>query len=143
MTPQQQSLAPNQQKAMSIMLKQAMSFLTEEGTAEHILMKAEQGDPKGAVVDAVVPLLKQIYGASQAAGAQVEFPTLLATGLAIVLKLAELLADAGIIQKDQIPAFAAEASKVAIEQHNASIQGGGKPAPTGMMSMAPGAPQGA
>lgn len=131
-----QQLSPEQEKAMGIMLKQAMGVLTEESTVDLLLQKA-QSDPKAAILDAVVPLLKAIYGAAQQAGAQVEFTTLLATGLAIILKLAELLASEGIIEEQQIPTFSAEVAKIAVEQHNASVQKGGQSAPTGMLTNAP------
>lgn len=142
----EQALAPDQKKAMDLMVRQAMTFLLQDEHANHIVAKAKATDPKTAVVEAVTPLLTQIHQMASVAGAKVEMVTVLAAGIQIIAYMAKMLEAADILTEDQIPAFSAEVAKIAVDQHNAKVQGG---APiksgggmTGMTGMAAPQPQG-
>lgn len=140
---QPQAMEPTQKKAMDLMVRQAMSFLLKDEAAQHIVKKAQAGDPKAAVVEAVTPLLTQIHQMASVAGANVEMVTVLAAGIQIVAALAKMLEAAGVLTEDQIPAFCADVAKIAVAQHNAKV---GKPQAQpagGMAGMQAPAPQGA
>ena len=122
--PQPTALDPEQKKHFDLIVRQAMSFLLEDENAQHIVKKAETGDPKTAVVEAVAPLLTQIHQMASVAGAKVQMVTLLAAGIQIIAVLAKLLEAADILTEDQIPAFCADVAKLAVAQHNAKV---GKP----------------
>lgn len=129
--PNEQAMAPDQKKAMDLMVRQAMTFLLEDEHANHIVAKAKAGDPKTAVVEAVTPLLQQIHQMASVAGAKVEMVTVLAAGIQIVAYMAKMLEAADILTEEQIPAFCADVAKIAVAQHNAKVQGGGAPAQPG------------
>lgn len=118
---QKQGLDPTQTKAKDLMVKQAMSLLLREDTAEHIVNKAKNGDPKAAVVDAVVPLLTQIHQMASVAGAKVEMVTVLVAGIEIVAVMAKMLEAAEVLTEEEIPNFCADAAKEAVERHNAQV----------------------
>lgn len=127
-------LDPAQSKARDLMVKQAMRFLLDDQTAQHIVTKAQAGEPKAAVVDAVAPLLRNIYEVASASGAKIEMVTLLAAGIEIVAVLAKMLETTGVLTEDQIPAFCADVAKDAVAQHNAKVEGGAQPKPGGGMA---------
>lgn len=129
--PKPTALDPEQEKARKLMVRQAMTFLLEDEHANHIVAKAKAGDPKTAVVEAVTPLLQQIYQMASVAGAKVEMTTILAAGIEIISVLAKMLEAADILTEEQIPAFCADVAKIAVAQHNAKAQGGGAPVKPG------------
>jgi hypothetical protein len=131
---QAQGLDPTQQKAMQIMVKQAMSLLLKDETAKHIVAKAQSADPKHTVLEAVVPLLTQIYQMAQVAGAKVEMVTLLAAGIQVIAVMAKMLEAAGVITEQEVPAFCADVAKMAVDQHNLGVS---KQAPTAPQGQQP------
>lgn len=147
--PQQAAgLDPNQQKAMQLMLRQGMAFLTESDHANAIVTNAEHGDPKQAVANAVVPLLQTLDHAARQAGVNISMVTTLAVGIQLIGVLAKMLESVKLLTEQQIPGFCADVAKMCVAKHNASVQGGAQgpsaagptpaPQPGGMM-----APQGA
>ncbi len=146
-----QQLTEAEVKQMQMVVKQALGVLLEDDNAKFIVDKAKQGDPKTVVVEAVAPLLQNIYGAADAAGTKVNMVVVLAAGIQIIAVLAKMLEAGDILTEDQIPSFCADVSKMAVAQHNQKAQtmGGQTPAgmpaapsaPGGMMNAAP--PQGA
>ena len=134
-------LPPEQQKAFDMVVKQAMSFLIADDNAKTIIGKAQSGDPKQAVVDAMTPVLKAIWQAAQKSGADIEAPVFLAAGIRILTLLAEMLAAVGIISEQEIPQFAAQTAKLAVDQHNAAVQQNKpqEPQPQGLAATAGGA----
>ena len=107
---------------------QALGQLLQGPSAQQLLQQARSGDPQQAVVDAVSPLLRQIYAAAQAAGARVDTVTLLAAGINVITIVAEMLARAGILQEADIPAFCAAVAQRAVQQHNAQAPQGAESA---------------
>ena len=129
---QQQGLNPQQQKAKDLIVRQAMTHIVggDGANAKAIMAKAEAGDPKEAVLDAVTPLLQAIYDSAQQAGAQVDMLTMLVAGIEVIGNLAEMMASAGLIPQDEksIATFAAEVAQKAVLEHNQRVQeGGGQP----------------
>jgi hypothetical protein len=136
MTPQAQpapaapsTLPPEQVKFMQMLVKQALGVLLEDDTARFLVDKAKNGDPKTALVETVVPLIKSIYEAAGEAGVKIDMVAVLGAGMQIITILAKMLESEGILTEEQIPAFAADVAKLASEQHNAGVQAGqqGKP----------------
>ncbi len=127
-TPGGQPLDPQQRKAYDLIVRQALGVLLQGRVARYLVQRAASGDPQQAVVDAVSPLLRNIYAAAQAAGAQVDMVTLLAAGINIVTVAADLLARAGILQQADIPAFCSAVAQRAVQQHNAQVPQGAEPA---------------
>jgi hypothetical protein len=119
--PQPTALDPQQKQAFDLMVKQAMAFLLKDEHALHIVAKAKAGDPREAVVEAVAPLLRDQFQMASLAGAKVEMVTLLAAGIQIIAVLAKMLEAAGILTEQQIPSFAADVAKMAVEQHNQGV----------------------
>ena len=128
---------PAQKKAMELMVRQGMSFLLQDDNANHIVMKAKAGDPKAAVLEAVTPLLEQIYQMASVAGAKVDMVTVLAAGIQIIAGLAKMLEAADILTEDQIPAFCADVAKEAVNKHNVKVYQAGQKKPPGMMGAKP------
>lgn len=133
----QQPLTPDQIRKMQVMSKQAMSLLVEEATSDQIVESAKAGDPQKVVADLVVMLLGRLYEAAKSAGQMGEGPedmvTLMVTGIQIIGDVTEMLVAAGVIEEAQAPQFVGAVSKMAIDQHNAGLQGGGQPQPQGAM----------
>ncbi len=149
--PQPTALDPNQKKMFDLIIKQAMGFLLKDENAKAIVAKAQAGDPKQAVAEAVTPLLTGIYGAANGANAKLSTVTLLAAGIEIIGVLAKMLEAADILTEQEIPAFCADVAKMAVAAHNERVQQKGgsdaqQPAapttpPTGMVGAQPeGAP---
>lgn len=140
-----QPLSPPQRQAFDLVVQQALGLLLQGTTARHIVQKAAAGDPEQAVVDAVAPLLQRIYATARAAGAQLDTVTLLAAGINIVAVVADMLAQAGILRRADIPAFCRSVAQMAVQQHNRQAgQGAGQGgAPAEGMPPAPGASMGA
>lgn len=136
--PAAQQLSPEQIRQMQVMSKQAMELLSEQGTSEMIVQRAEQGDPAQVIAQIVVEVTSRLFEAATNAGQKVDMVTILVTGLQIIGSLAELLAAADVVPKEQLPQFVAQASKIAVDQHNAMVQGGG--AGGGQPQPQPGAP---
>jgi hypothetical protein len=67
----------------------------------------------------------------------------LAAGIHVITILSEMLAVVGIITEQEIPQFAQEVAKQAVQQHNAAFEGQQQPeqpeqAPQGLAGMAGG-----
>lgn len=126
----QQALSPDQIRKMQVMSKQAMSLLLEDATSEQIVKSAKAGDPQQVVADLVVTLLGRLYEAAKAAGQMGDGPedmvTLMVTGVQIIGDLTEMLIAAGVLQESQAQQFVATVTKMAIDKHNSSLQGGGQ-----------------
>lgn len=122
--PKPGQLTPQQVQQMQLIVKQALSHLLEGDNAKFLVTKAESGDPKAAVVEAVSPVLKTIYATAREAGAKVDMVVVLAAGIQIIAVLAKMLESQGLLTEDQIPAFCADVSKLAVAQHNAQAQSG-------------------
>lgn len=120
----QQPLTPEQTRQMQIMAKQAMGLLLEDATAEMIVQQSQQGEPAQVIAQMVVGVMGQLYEAASGAGQQVEMVTLLVTGIQIIGTLAEMLVAAGVIEEATLPQFVAQASKIAVDMHNATVSGG-------------------
>jgi hypothetical protein len=126
-----QQLNPDQLRKMQVMVKQAMGLLLQDDTAEHLVAKAKQGEPQQVVAEVVSGLLGQLYQAATEAGQEVDMVTMMVTGIQIIGTLAEMLAHEGVIPQEQLPQFVAAAGKIAVDQHNATVQGGAQQQPTG------------
>lgn len=125
-TAEGQPLTPDQQKAYDVIVKQAMEFLLKDEHMKAIIDSASQGgDPKTAVVNALLPLMQSIYQAAAQAGAKVDMVTVLAASIEIIANISEMLATAGVIKEADIPTFAREVSEMAVQQHNAGVAGQG------------------
>lgn len=140
-TPQStQGMDPQQLKSKDLVVRQAMTHIIggQGQNADAIITKAQAGDPKEAVLDAIAPLLQSIYDSAQKAGAQVDMLTMMVAGIEVIGNVAEMLASAKLIPGDEksIATFAAEVAKAAVLEHNQRVQGGGEMPPA-----APGAPQ--
>lgn len=127
------SLDPTQKKAMELMVKQAMSFLLRDDNAQYIVTRAKAEEPQTAVVEAITPLLGDIYNMASLAGVKVEQVTLLAAGIQIIAVLAKMLEAAGVITEEEIPQFCADVARRAVDKQNAkvwnSVMKGKKPQP--------------
>lgn len=141
-----QPLTAEQTKAMQLIVKQALSELLQDDTAAMLVKNAQSGDPKAAVVRMVSPILNSIYATATEAGAKVDMVTVLAAGIVIIGTLAEMLVQADVLQEPEIPQFCAEVAKMAVDEHNSSLQdgsmppdaaGGGAPPAGGMIGAAP------
>jgi hypothetical protein len=113
-------------RQLQVMSKQAMSFLLEDTNAQQIVQQAQQGDPQQVVADVVTRVLQHLYEAATQAGQQVEMVTILVTGIQIIGDLAEMLGAAGVLPQDpQAQAqFVGAVSKICVDKHNATVQGG-------------------
>lgn len=120
--PQGQPLTAEQQQGYDLIVKQALGFLLDDNHARLLVQKAQSGDPRQVIADAVGPLLQQIYGAAKQAGANVDMVTLLAAGINVITVLAQMLSVAGIIQEADIPKFCKGVAEMAITQHNSTVQ---------------------
>jgi hypothetical protein len=112
-------------KYKDMAVKQAMSHILQDDEANAIITKAESVGPEEAALDAVVPLLQSIYDSAAEAGVQIEMLTLLVAGMEIIGALAEMMAAAGLIPKDEkaVADFAVKVSKMAVDEHNQRVQG--------------------
>jgi len=119
-----QPLTADQQKAYDIMVKQAVGFLLQDQHMKAIIDSASAGnDPVGATVRALMPLMQSIYQAASQAGAKVDMVTVLAASIEVIANIAEMLATAGVITKEEIPQFSQKVAKAAVQQHNAGVAG--------------------
>lgn len=132
------TLTPEQLKQMQLFAKQALGVLLDDQHAHMLVAKAKQGDPAQATAEVVTPLLKNIYEAASGAGAKVDMVVVLAAGMQVVAMVGKMLEAAGVLEEKDIPNFCAQVTKIATEQHNASVQGGGAPAAADGMPSAPG-----
>lgn len=117
-----------------LIVKQALSHILKPETMDAIISKAQNGDPKQAVLDAVSPLLQSVYDTATESGAQVSMLVMLVAGIEVIGNVAEMLGAAGVIPSDEkaVAMFAAEVGKMAVEEHNQRVGGGGQqPAPGG------------
>lgn len=121
---QAQTMTPEKRQQFDLVVKQALGVLLQDETAQHIVTACQQGDPKQVVADAVGPLLTSIYASAKDAGAGLDMVTLLAAGIAIISYMGDMLATAGVITEQEIPQFCAQAGQLAVQQHNAAVQGG-------------------
>lgn len=135
-----QQLAPEQIQQMELIVQQCMSLVLEQQTMEMIVAKAKQGQPARVLADVVAPLLKQVYEAAAGAGAQVDMLVLLGAGIIVLGKLSEGLFQADVVATEQeAMQVAAQAGKLAVDMHNASVgQQPGQPAPGGAQPQAGG-----
>ena len=148
MTPQPQAaapagkaLAPEQMKQMAMFVKQALSVILDDDSARMIVDRSKAGDPKQVTVQAVMPLMQQIYAAASEAGVKVDMVVVLGAGMQVIAMVAKMLESEGILTEEEIPAFAAEVAKIATAQHNESAKAAGgqqaepaaPPPPTGMI----------
>jgi hypothetical protein len=125
-----QTLTPEQDQQRQLVARQCMELLSEDATAQMIVAKAQQGDPAKAIADVVVPLLRRVAEAAQEAGAEPDMLAMLVGGFEVIAKLAELMWHAGVVEDEkQVPTLAAQAAKLAVDQHNASLQQGNAPQP--------------
>ena len=120
-------------KQKDLVVRQALSHILKPETMDAIIAKAQNGDPKQAVLDAVSPLLQSVYDTASESGAQVSMLVMLVAGIEVIGNVAEMLGAAGVIPGDEkaVAMFAAEVGKMAVEEHNQRVQGGGQPAPGG------------
>lgn len=131
--PPPQSLSPKQVQQLQILSRQAASIVLDPQTSEMILAKAEQGDPAQAVAQVVVDMLPQLWEAASQSGQQIDMLTMMVAGLQVIGIISEMLMAAGILTEQEAPQFLAQAGKLAVEMHNAKLQGGGQPAQPGAM----------
>lgn len=136
-------LSPEQMQQMQLVVKQCMQLLLQDQTAEMIVAKAKQGQPAQVLADIVGPLLSRVAETADASGVQVDMVTMLVAGVQVLGLLAEMLFQADVIASEQEAAqVVAQASKIAVDQHNARAQQAGGPQPGGPAQPAPGgAPQ--
>lgn len=119
-----QKLNPQQQQSYDIIVKQAVAFLLQDEHMKAIIDSASAGnDPVAATVRALVPLMQSIYAAASKAGAKVDMVTLLAASIEVIANIAEMLATAGVITKEEIPQFSQKVAQAAVQQHNAGVAG--------------------
>ena len=125
-----QQLSQEQIQQMQLVVKQCMQMLLQDQAADMIVAKAKQGDPAQVLASIVAPLLSRIHESASAAGANVGMVTMMVAGVQVLSLLAEMLFQADVIPSEQEAAqVVAQASKIAVEQHNAQVQGqGGAPA---------------
>lgn len=139
-----QQLSPEQTQQMELVVRQCMQLLLEETTAKMIVAKAQQGDPAQVIAQLVAPLLRQVHASATEAGAQVDMLTMMVAGVQVMALMAKMLEQADVIPDDAAAAqVVAQASKLAVEQHNASVGGAaggapGQPAPAGAQPAAAG-----
>lgn len=134
----QQALSEPQLQQMNLMVKQCMQLLLEDQTADMIVAKAKQGDPAQMLADIVGPLISKVAETASESGVEVDMIASLVAGVQVMGLLAEMLFQADVIATEQEAAqVVAQASKIAVDQHNARAQqmggagGGGQPAPGG------------
>lgn len=144
------ALDGTQQKAMNLMVKQAMGLLLKDDTANMLVQKAKTTDPKTTIVDAITPLLRDIYNMASVAGAKIEHVTVLAAGIQIIAYLAKMFEAADILTEEEIPEFCADVARAAVDRQNAQVWNkvmgnqkpqGGQPPQPGMAGLPPPAPQ--
>ncbi len=129
-------MTPEQMKQMQLVVKQCMQMLLQDQTADMIVAKAKEGQPAQVIADLVGPLLSKVSESAAASGVEVGMVTMMVAGVQVMGILAEMLFQADVIPSEQqLPQLVAEASKIAVQQHNANaqqMQGQGKqPAPAG------------
>lgn len=135
----QQQLSPQQLQQMQLVVKQCMRLLLQDQTADMIVAKAKQGQPAQVLAEIVGPLLTQVAQSAKGAGANMSMVTLMVAGVQVFGLLAEMLFQADVIPSEQEAAqVVAQASKIAVDQHNTRVQSGGagsgqpaQPAPGG------------
>lgn len=116
-------ITPQEKKVYDMVVKQALGFLLKDETAQHIIDKAQVGNPKTAVVEAVMPLLTSIYQSATSAGVDISQKIILAAGIEVLAILAQMMAVAGIIREEDVPSFARDAGYEAVNRHNAQFGG--------------------
>lgn len=133
--PQQQQLSPEQLQQMQLVVKQCMQLLLQDQNADTIIKKAQLMPPAEVLADIVGPLLSKVAESAQEAGARLDMITTLVAGVQVLGLLAEMLFQADVIATEQEAAqVVAQASKIAVDQHNARAKqaggaAGGQPAP--------------
>jgi hypothetical protein len=121
-------------KQMQLMVKQAMSILLEDTSAEMIVNRCKQEDASMVLAETVNGIMGDIWSTAQEAGTDVDMVTVMVAGMQVIGTLSELLVVEGIVPKEKAPEFVAGTCKLAVEMHNATIkqmaqQGGEAPAP--------------
>jgi hypothetical protein len=127
----QQSMNPQQVKQMQLVVKQCMQLLLQDQTAAMIVAKAKQEPPAQVLASIVGPLLSRVAESAKEAGAEVDMVTMMVAGVQVLGLLAEMLFHADVLPNEQdMVTVVAEASKIAVQQHNANamkMQGAGQP----------------
>lgn len=132
-----QQVSPEQLRAMQLIVRQAMGVLLQDDTAENIVQRAQAGDPKQVVAETAIGIVKRVWESANSAGAQVDILTCMLAATQIIGTLSEMLAKAGVISEQELPQFAAQACKIAVDLHNGQLQEGGAPAPGAQAQPAP------
>lgn len=126
-----QQLSPEQLQQMQLVVKQCMSILLEEQTADMIVAQARQGDPADVIAGIVGPLLSKVHESAKEAGVEVDMVTMMVAGVQVLGLLAEMLMQADVLADEQQAAqVVGQAAKLAVDKHNAMVTGQGGGAPT-------------
>lgn len=116
------ALNPQQLRQMQLMVKQAMGLLLADDSADMIVNKAKQGDPKQVIVSIMLDLMPRLHEAALSGGVKVDMVTELVAGFQIIATLSEMLSAAGIVPEQQLPQFTADVAKATVDAHNQRAQ---------------------
>lgn len=119
----QMSFSDEEIKQVNLIIRQASQVLLDDKNMEDIATTAKQGDPVVAIVQSVLPVLKNVYEAASRAGKQLDMKVMALAGRELIKILVAVLGAAGVIAPEQAGQVAAQAFDQAIQEHNAQVGG--------------------
>lgn len=115
---------PGKQGLFEVTLAHVMNVLTQNA---EVLDKALQQDPIGAAVNMGTSAVRSVVeGATKATGKQIPFDVVLAVGVTLIKKLADVANQKGYLPDDQIEGFLKEAFQQSIHKWMGMDEKGGK-----------------